>query len=329
MARNTLEHRASHQADHDVTDITEWQTNAIQPFVERLNHTNPELTRELQREYDAVTGTNTPKEHVSWLDDHDKDTWHPASYNYEERDKSKAERDILTAYREAVNQLDDEQTYFLTATIVEAMTHRPNAYFSEHFPQSVEDFTDHHQHDTIHHPASYNSMMEAARDYYAAAIQQTEYLLTQELKAEDEWDPYSITWPVDTLRSLEHDLREGAEHGKFPKYLDSIDESEEFTRRYMERGNALAEEFSKDFKETHPDEPLNPDTEAYVNHFQQYTAGYSQGDLRNVADYIAYNQGIDKANKEGGRNVEELADRMKKYRAHTFEQLAKYPYGTP
>ena len=329
MPRNTLEHQASHRTDHQVEDIADWQKNALQPFVERLSHINPDLTRELQREYEAATGAaTTTKEHVSWLDGHDKKTHHPASYRYEERAKNEAESHILETYKDALHELDQDQINFLTATIVEAMAHRPNAYLSEHFPQSTHDFTEHHRYENVPQPESYNAMMDAARDYYKAAMEQTEYLLTEELQSNHEWDPYSITWAVDTLRSLEQDLRDTAEHSVFPQYLDTIDESHDFTRRYMERGSTLAEEFSQSFKQHHPDLKLDPESPEYVEHFHKVTEDYSKGDLRNAADYIAYNHGIDKANREGASNPQELHDKMGRYRSRTFEELARYPHGT-
>ena len=127
-------HQQEHRPEHGEESIADWQTQALTPFTENLHHRNPELAREIAREYQAVTGTNTAKNHVSWMDDHDQKANHPGAYIYEQRQMTKAEDDILLSYRHAAEHMDQVQADFASTTIMEAMTHRTNAHFSEHFP---------------------------------------------------------------------------------------------------------------------------------------------------------------------------------------------------
>lgn len=332
MTAEGLDHRTRHQEEHQTENLTEqWQREALQPFVNDLISRNKELTLEFAREFTAVTGPSTETHPTSWLDDHDEKAVHPFSEQYQERELNHSESDIILSFKEAARHLDAIQTDQLAVTIVEAMSHRTNAIFSQQFPQYVEDFAAHHDRGNIPHPQSYNSLMKHAGDYYAEALGNTEQLLKESLKPNAEHpldintdsEPYPITWAVDALRVLEKDMERTAVRGQLPEFIEQINPDEGFFIAYRERGNALAELFSKDYTDTHPDQPLDPADPRYIEQFKQTAVDYLPGDVHNVADLVAHNYAVDKANNfmPKPNSIEELQQKYLQIRDTTYNSL--------
>ena len=318
MPAEKLEHRTTHE---DEEDLMEWQKKNIRPFITSLNGRNSDLMSELARESMAVTGTDTEKHPTSWLDQHDQKAVHPFSANYEDRELNRSEADILLSYKATADSLDDTQQEFLSMTIVEAMSHRPNSAFTQYFPKQVEDYAVHHGHNAIPDPKSYNSMMQKAHDYYAEALQNAEVLLEKSIK-KDSHDPYPITWAVDNLRVLEQDFERTAANGMLPQYLEHIDTDRELYNAYRHRGNALAESFTQDFKDAHPGIALDPGQPEYVEHFKQTSRDYLPGDVHNVADLLAFNHAIAEANRsQAGFPSQEVLNKFETLRDSIYQSL--------
>ena len=334
MTTERLDHRTRHQEEHQTEDLTEQrQREALQPFVTDLIGRNKELTLEFAREFTAVTNPSKDKHPTSWLDDHDEKAVHPFSSQYQERELNRSESDIILSFKKAARHLDSIQTGQLAVTIVEAMSHRTNLIFSQHFPQHADDFAAHHDRGNIPHPQSYNSLMQHAGDYYAEALGNTEQLLKESLKPDADHpldinrdmdsDPYPITWAIDTLRVLEKDMERTAVRGQLPEFIEQINPDEDFLTAYRERGNALAELFSKDYTDTHPDQPLDPADPRYIEHFKQTAVDYLPGDVHNVADLVAHNYAVYKANNfmPKPNSIDELQQKYLQIRDTTYNSL--------
>ena len=332
MTTERLDHRTRQQEEHQTGDFTEQQEReALQPFVNDLIGRNSKLTLEFAKEFTAVTGTSKDKPLTSWMDDHDEKAVHPFSVQYEERELNRSESDIILSFKEAARHLDSIQTGQLAVTIVEAMSHRINVIFTQHFPQDVDDFAAHHDRGNIPHAQSYNSLMQHAGDYYAEVLGNTEQLLKESLKPDTDHpldinrdtdsDPYPITWAVDALRVLEKDIERTAANGQLPEYLEQLNPGEGFFTAYRARANALAEQFSQDYTNTHPGQPLNPADPAYVEHFKQTAKDYLPGDVHNVADLLSHHHAADQANRSKASTPEQLQQRYLEIRDTMYNSL--------
>ena len=316
MSPERPEHRFTDHTEFQAQDIPDWQREAVNSFVEQLNERNPDLTAEIARE----TGAHAATDHqVSWLDHHNGQALHPFHADYSERDLNPAELDILVSYRRATSHMDDVQASQLAITIAQAMTRRPNLALDHHFPDNPD-----HQHADVPEPHSHQTLMLAARRYYANALQDTETLLADSLHG-DELDAYPMTWAVDTLRTLEKDFERTTTHGDLPSHLDRNPAADDLRRAYHQRGSALAEAFTKDYAARHPDQPLDPTDPGYLQAFHQATAGYRPGDLHSTADQIASAYAVSKTNSANPRPLEGLPDDYHETKTAIYRSLTTQP----
>ena len=322
MRKNTLDHNRPGQEDHQTEPgaehIANWQRQALQPFVEKLCERNPSLAQEISKELEGVTGPPTQKSQVSWLDDHDKEPDSPYRYGYEARTLNQAETDILMSYRDAAPQLDDAQKEHLASTLMEAMSHRANQTFSEHF----RDQTDHaanHKDAVIPDRESFNTLMDTAGDYYRTTLSNTEGLLKSSIKTFE--DPMILGRAVDLLRYIEKDMEGTAAQGSMPQHLDLDNVMDDFTEAYTRRGDQLAASLEQDFKDTFPDQPLNPEHPAFIQHFREKTKDYLTGDIDNVADHFALDHAFKTSSGPASGSPQEMQERTEQIRENIHQSL--------
>ena len=330
MQRNQADYRQSnveeHSLSYDEESISEWQTRAIRPFAENLHHRNPELAEELANEYQAVTDQKHVKHPVSWLDDHPSESRHPGEYNYPEREPTLVESQILLSYRDSAHQLDSIQQEHLTATLTEAMSHRPNAVFSTQFPQQTDYANLHHPNASIPDPASYNNIMRAAREYFASLIQEAENTLSRAFRNQDD---HTLTTAVDCLRNAEHNMERSSSTGYLPTYIDTVDGDQALYGAHFARAEVLANAFTQEFATTHPGEHPDPENPDFINLFKEKTKDYLLGDIHNLADHFAYNHAIDAANKSGAKSPEEMEQHYRQNRETIYQSLTGYDHAIP
>ena len=279
---------------------------------------NPDLTREISKELEGVTRPPTQKSQVSWLDHHDKQPDSPYRYGYEERTLNHAETDILMSYREAAPQLDDTQKEHLASTLMEAMSHRANQTFSEHF----RDQTDHaanHKDSVIPDQESFNTLMDIAQNYYRTTLSNAEGLLKSAIKTFE--DPAILGRAVDLLRCLEKDMEGTAAEGSMPQHLDMNNVMDDFSEAYTRRGEQLAASLEQDFRDTFPDQPLNPEHPAFIQHFREKTKDYLTGDIDNVADHFAFDHAFKTSSGPASSSPQEIRERTEQIRENIHQSL--------
>ena len=318
MPRNTMEYSShrqeEHRTDHEGEFNTEWQLQALQPFVDHLCHRDPELSQEIARELNAALNPTGEKHHVSWLDGHEQK---PDGYNYQERHPTPKENNILMSYLETAHELDDDQREYVSSTLTKALSQRATLTLSENFRKPM-DHAASHQDNNVPNPESFNRLMDLAQDHYSKTLSHTEHVLKNSIKLSE--DPMVFTKTIDSLIRLEKDM-ERAATGYIPQHLDMATAMDRFADTYIRRGEQLAGPIINDFREAFPEQEPNPTEPDFIQHFQEKTREYLPGDIHNAANHFAFQYAWNSPNSPDPNSPPHVQERTRKLMAMVHQSL--------
>ena len=279
MRRNTLEHTPIHQEEYDRTEnLNEWNQRAVEPFVQHVLNHNPHLAQEIASMGDPKADLSQ----VSWLDrPSDENRWQ-GHVEYT-RDPTASEHHIFQSYQESRQLLDPVQQQYAAHTIADAMSYRPADNLNQHLPQGT-DYAKLHHDGRVPFGASYNSVMETARNYYLAALQAARQSIADGLYHQVQYD---MTEGTSDLRKLEHDVRNTALTGHMPDSPILHHSHRDYTAAVEERADIINNAFNSYLQYRFPDRTPTPEEEDYLTVFQQYADQFPQADAETMADHAA------------------------------------------
>ena len=279
MPGKSSEYAVIHPDQYDRPENAgEWTRRAIEPFVHHLVQNHPDLAQELASMGDPRTDPST----ISWID-RGKNIQEFDTYRDYLLGPTDSELTVFGSYQESRELLNPVQQEHSAHTIADAMSHRPAETLNQHLPPNMDYANLHHQ-GRVPYASSYDSVMEAARNYYTEALTQTQSDIAEGLNLNL---PVEYSSALRELRRLEHDIEQTALTGRPPTIHQSHHTASEYYEQMDIRANLLTGSFKAYMEFRFPEHMPGPEGDPYAVVFRQYTSSFPPADVEWMANSIA------------------------------------------